>query len=62
MSDVDEAYRRVVALGIRTTCPPKVLRGGMTKVIYVIGPEDNIIELIELRGSGKHAPQHGKNG
>ena len=35
VSDVDEAYRRVVALGIRTTCPPKLLRGGMTKVIYV---------------------------
>lgn len=62
VSDVEEAYRRVVALGVRTTCPPKVLRGGMTKVIYVLGPEDNVIELIELRGRGKGAPQPGKDG
>ncbi len=53
VSDVDEAYRRLLARGIRTTCPPKVLRGGMTKVIYVIGPEDNVIELIELRRGGQ---------
>ena len=62
VSDVDEAYRRVVALGIRTTCPPKLLRGGLTKVIYVLGPEDNVIELIELRERGKDAPHPGKDG
>jgi hypothetical protein len=27
-------YSRLLALGIRITCPPQVLRGGMTKVIY----------------------------
>lgn len=61
VDDVDEAYRRVVALGLRTTCSPKVLRGGMTKVIYLIGPEDNVIELIELRGRGR-ASQAGREG
>jgi len=60
VSDVDEAYRRVTALGLRTTCPPKVLRGGATKVIYVLGPEDNVIELIELPGRKERAPQTGK--
>lgn len=53
VSDVDEAYRRVSALGLRTTSTPKVLRGGATKVIYVLGPEDNVIELIELPGRGR---------
>ena len=61
VTDVDEAYRRVVALGLRTTCPPKVLRGGVTKVIYVLGPEDNIIELIELPGRKHRTPHTGKD-
>ena len=39
---------------IVTLAPP--LRGGMTKVIYLIGPEDNVIELIELCGRGRAAP------
>jgi catechol 2,3-dioxygenase-like lactoylglutathione lyase family enzyme len=60
VSDVDEAYRRVTALGLRTTCPPKILRGGVTKVIYVFGPEDNVIELIELPRRNRPAPPAGK--
>ena len=62
VSDVDDAYRRVIALGLCTVCPPKVLRGGMTKVIYLIGPEDNVIELIELCGRGRATPQPKKDG
>jgi catechol 2,3-dioxygenase-like lactoylglutathione lyase family enzyme len=61
VSDVDEAYRRVTALGLRTTCPPKILRGGLTKVIYLLGPEDNVIELIELPGRKSRAPHAGKD-
>ena len=60
VSDVDEAYRRVTALGLRTTCPPKMLRGGATKVIYLLGPEDNVVELIELPGQKHHAAPAGK--
>ena len=48
VNDVHETYRRVKELGLPTTCPPKVLRDGATKVIYLLGPEDNVIELIEL--------------
>jgi glyoxylase I family protein len=50
VSDADEAYRRVLALGIRVTSPPTVMRNGATKVIYLLGPEENVIELIEMRG------------
>ncbi len=60
VSDVDEAYRRVTALGLRTTCRPKVLRGGATKVIYLLGPEDNVVELIELPGQKHRATPAGK--
>jgi hypothetical protein len=49
VNDVDETYRRVKELGLRTTCPPKVLRDGATEVISLLGAEDNVIELIELR-------------
>jgi hypothetical protein len=28
-----------------------VLRGGTAKMVYVIGPEDNVIGLIELRAT-----------
>lgn len=62
MSDVDDAYRRVIALSLCTACPPKVLRGVMTKVIYLIGPEDNVIELVEPCGLGRATPQPKKDG
>lgn len=48
VSDVEEAYRRIVAAGYKTTCPPQRLRGGRTKVIYVLAPEGNATELIEF--------------
>jgi hypothetical protein len=38
-----------LALSLRTTCPPTVLRGGVTKVIYILGPEGNVVELIEFQ-------------
>jgi len=47
--DVDEAYRRLTAAGHRTTAPPQMLRGGRTKVIYLLAPEDSVVELIEFR-------------
>jgi hypothetical protein len=62
VSDVDDAYPRVIALDLCTACLPKVLRGGVTKVIYLIGPEDNVIELIELCGRGRAHAQRKKDG
>lgn len=47
--DVDEAYRRLIAAGHRTTAPPQILRGGRTKVIYLLAPENSVVELIEFR-------------
>lgn len=47
--DVDEAYRRLTDAGYATTAPPQVLRGGRTKVIYLLAPEGSIVELIEFR-------------
>ncbi len=61
VNDVDEAYRRLAALELRTTYPPKVLRGGVTKVIYVFGPEENIIELIEFPGRRTPAVHAGRD-
>jgi glyoxylase I family protein len=51
--DVDAAYARVTAAGHRTTATPQVLRGGRTKVIYLLAPEGSVVELIQfLQPSG----------
>lgn len=51
--DVDEAYRRLTDGGYATTAPPQELRGGLTKVIYLLGPEDIVTELVEFRKPAK---------
>jgi catechol 2,3-dioxygenase-like lactoylglutathione lyase family enzyme len=52
VADVDAAYARLRGAGIATVSPPRELRGGATKAVYVRGPEDSIIELIQfLRSS-----------
>jgi len=48
VSDVEECYRRVVAAGFRTNAPPQELRGGYSKVIYVLAPEGNVTELLQF--------------
>jgi lactoylglutathione lyase len=47
VSDVEEAYKRVIAAGLKTFAPPLSLRGGKAKVIYIRAPEDFITELVE---------------
>jgi catechol 2,3-dioxygenase-like lactoylglutathione lyase family enzyme len=47
VSNVEEAYRRVIAAGFKTNAPPRSLRGGKAKVIYVQAPETFITELVE---------------
>lgn len=53
--DVDAAYARLLAAGHRTTSPPQVLRGGRTKVIYLLAPEGSVVELIEFPGNAPAA-------
>jgi hypothetical protein len=48
VTDVDAAYGRLTEAGYRTTCPSQKLRGGRSKVIYVLAPEHNAVELIEF--------------
>ena len=48
VTDVDAAYGRLISAGYRTTCAPQALRGGRTKVIYLLAPEDNVVELIQF--------------
>lgn len=48
VTDVEAAYERLTDAGYRTTCPPQTLRGGRTKVVYVLAPEGNVTELIEF--------------
>lgn len=60
VSDADEAYRRILGLGIRVTSPPTVMRNGATKVIYLVGPEENVIELLEMRGTANTASTNRK--
>lgn len=50
VTDVEAAYARLTGAGYRTTCPPQKLRGGRTKVIYLLAPENNVVELIEFPG------------
>ena len=49
VSDSDEAYRRLTAAGHRTISAPQSLRGGRTKPFYLIGPEDIVVEFLEVR-------------
>lgn len=49
VSDVDEAYRRLTEAGHATTAPPQSLRGGRTRVIYLLAPEGSVVELVEFR-------------
>lgn len=49
VSDVDAVYERILAAGYKVTSPPVELRNGRSKLIYVYGPEDLVVEFIELR-------------
>lgn len=47
--DVDEACRRIRAAGHETFSDPQDLRGGITRPVYVKGPEGIVVEFIEIR-------------
>lgn len=52
VNDTDEVCRRIRAAGIETFSDPQDLRGGLTRPMYVRGPEGIAVEFIQLR----HAP------
>ena len=50
VSDVAEAYRRVTEAGWSAVSEPQSLRGGVSRPVYIRGPEGCIVEFIELKG------------
>ena len=49
VDDVDLAYQAVTEAGYICLSPPQELRGGLTKVFYMEGPERVVVEFIEFR-------------
>ena len=48
VDDVDKVYERVLSAGYATTSPPREMRNGRAKVLYLLEPEGNVTELIEF--------------
>lgn len=48
VADVDAVYAQVLEAGYSTIAPPRVMRGGRTKVIYMTEPEGAITEFIQF--------------
>jgi catechol 2,3-dioxygenase-like lactoylglutathione lyase family enzyme len=58
VDDLDEAYERLKAKGVRFHSPPiTIRRGGRTvgKALYLYDPDGNIVELFEPHVGGKGA-------
>ena len=49
VTSVDKAYELAIAQGYKTISEPQELRGGRTKVFYLLGPDTIIVEFIEFR-------------
>lgn len=47
--DVEAVYARLSQAGHKTISPPLELRGGRTKPFYLYGPENIVVEFLELR-------------
>jgi len=52
VADADAAYEQAVRAGYRTVSPPRLLRGGRTKVFYVAEPEGAVTEFVQFRDAG----------
>jgi hypothetical protein len=48
VSDADETHRRLATAGYKTISAPQSLRGGRSKPFYLIGPEEIVVEFLEL--------------
>ena len=49
VNDTDEVCRRIRAAGYDTFSEPQDLRGGVTRPVYVHGPEGVVVEFLEIR-------------
>lgn len=49
VNNTDEVVRRIRAAGHSTFSEPQELRGGVTRPVYVHGPEGIAIEFLEIR-------------
>jgi glyoxylase I family protein len=48
VADVDAVYEQVLKAGYQTVAPPRSLRNGRTRVIYVTEPEGAITEFLQF--------------
>ncbi|WP_372921568.1 VOC family protein [Roseovarius sp.] len=49
VSDVNGAHDRAIAAGYRPVSAPQSMRGGVSEVFYLEGPEGIVVELMEFR-------------
>ena len=49
VKSAERAYELAVAQGYKTLSEPQALRGGRTRVFYLLGPDSVIVEFIEFR-------------
>lgn len=52
VSDVHAAHERSVAAGYRAFSAPQSMRGGVSQVFYLEGPEGLVVEFMEFRKGG----------
>lgn len=48
VSDVDAIHDAAIAAGHRPISAPQVMRGGVSRVFYLRGPEDIVVEFMEF--------------
>lgn len=56
VNDTDEVCRRIRAAGYTTFSDPQDLRNGITRPVYVYGPEGIAVEFLEIRRATKISP------
>ena len=49
VSDVHEAHERSIAAGYRPNSEPQSMRGGVSQVFYLQGPEGLVVEFMQFR-------------
>ncbi|MFZ9390601.1 MAG: VOC family protein [Burkholderiaceae bacterium] len=56
VNNTDEVCRRIRAAGYTTFSDPQDLRNGITRPVYVYGPEGIAVEFLEIRRATKISP------
>lgn len=49
VSDVHAAYDRAISAGFKANSKPQVMRGGVSQVFYLEGPEGLMVEFMQFR-------------